>query len=103
MRILLRRNAPRPAGVPPWLYAWTSIRTDSPTLICLAPRQPPGVKRRVQHELEHARDLGFTNETHHPWFHFCVRCVSPLRFGHHAKVSTLAEANELLGEGELDG
>ncbi len=56
---------------------------------------------RAWHELEHALDRSFTNATHHPWWHFCLRGVPPagLRFDYHNQVATRDEARKLLATG----
>ena len=58
---------------------------------------------RVMHGLEHAIDRSFTNETHHPVWHFCIRSVPPfgLRFEYHNVRSTAKMAAQLIANGQI--
>lgn len=98
--ITLRRAQARPPTVPSWVYAWTTFEPEP--FVNLAAPQAPFIVGRAWHEIEHARDRTFTNATHHPWTHFCVRSVAPFRLPYHAEVSTRADALELLRGGKLD-
>lgn len=87
-----------------WPYGWTAwadqdgdeIRIRSPAHLSIL-----GGVGRATHELEHALDSTFTNETHHPLWHFCIRTKSPIRLPYHNK-AMISLAVKLLKEGQVE-
>lgn len=89
-------------GPVPFPYKWYQARayTDGDEVHYEDARWPD-FETLIWHELEHARDPAFTNETHHPWWHWCIRAKVPFRLRYHAEKSTIEEARKLIRDGQL--
>lgn len=62
----------------------------------------PDFETLIWHELEHALDHAFVNETHHPWWHWCIRAKVPIRLPYHASKGTRWLVQALIRDGRLD-